>query len=117
MLSRAHWATAGIVAVLCLTSCTTAQDSSGRVTDSPDEVVLQLPGKVGAAAAGIPLPSVNQPLSMGMDPVVCLSGPAKVTITGVRGRGATPNLAVEDFAVRPNPALKGDLLLARSVFR
>ena len=102
---------AGIVALLCLTSCSTGPDVWGTVTDSPEEVVLELPGEPGAATAGVPPPAVDQPLSVGMDPVVCLSGPGSVTITGVRGRGATANLAVEDFAVRSNPSLTGDLRL------
>ena len=111
MHPRTQWATAGIVALLCLTSCSTGPDIRGTVTDSPEEVVLQLPGEPGPAAAGVPLPAVDRPLSVGLDPVVCLSGPGSVTITGVRGRGATANLAVEDFAVRSNPSLTGDLRL------
>lgn len=93
----------GIVAA----GCTTAPAQPTRET-----VRLQLPaGNLTPAGSGLPAPKENTPISVGAGAVVCLNQPGTATVVQVRGDDATDNFTVQEYSLRPNPALTGDYAL------
>jgi hypothetical protein len=75
-------------------------------------VRLQLPpGDLTPAGAGLPAPEENASISLGSAMVVCLNQPGTATVVRVRGDDTTDNFTVQQYSVRPNPAMTGDLML------
>lgn len=95
----APWVTAAAVGLFLLaTSC--ADDGSST---------LRLPpGDLFPAKSGLPVPTVDAPISIGLALIVCLSKPGVATIVAVRPVEGTENFEVQDFATRPNPSLVGE---------
>jgi hypothetical protein len=98
-----------VTAALCAAawSCSSTDQQGSDTALGSGAVSLQLPGELYPAASGLPAPTENAPISVGAGTVVCLSGPGAAAVVDVRARDATSNFAIEGFAVRPNPSLKG----------
>ena len=109
----AYRATAALAAAVVLCVLTVSCDNSENPprTDGDKSTSLTLPGELTPGTAGLPAPTTDAPISVGVGTVVCLSGPGVATIVAVRPVGATENFELEDFAVRPNPSLTGGLQL------
>jgi hypothetical protein len=74
-------------------------------SDRDAAVSLRFAAKVHRVAEGLPMPTIGDPVTMGMETVVCLSGPGAATVTGVDPEGATANFSLDGFAVRENGML------------
>lgn len=92
-------------AVVCrvLAGC----DSAAGEPDG-ETVRLQLPAGLEPAGSGLPAPEQSAPISVGAGAVVCLDQPGTARVLRVSGEEASDNFAVEGFALRPNPSLRGD---------
>jgi len=93
------------VAVACLAfvlagGCDSASTDAG---DSPGLIVPNFQGPAGVALRIKP----DSPYSLG-DLTICLDRPGSVTITRVEPRNAYGGLAVDAFAVIPNPQERGE---------
>jgi hypothetical protein len=97
------WATAGLsVAVaLCLLTASCDDDDGSSSLRLP-------PGDVFPAISGLPVPTVDAPISIGAAVVVCLSEPGVATIVAVHPVEGTETFEIQDFATRPNPSLVGE---------
>ena len=95
---------AAVVVVCCvLAGC----NSVARERDG-GSVRLQLPADVGPVRSGLPAPKQSAPITVGAGTVVCLDQPGTARVLQVSGEEASDNFAVQGFALRPNPSLRGE---------
>ena len=98
--------TVAVPVAMALGVLTVSCDAPPMTNDDP---VLRLPpGERYPATSGLPVPTVDAPISIGLALVVCLSRPGVATIVAVHPVAGTENLEIQDFATRPNPALVGE---------
>ncbi|MFI5623497.1 hypothetical protein ACIA03_08535 [Nocardioides sp. NPDC051685] len=72
-----------------------------------DAVELTLPSGEQWVYTGIPLLEVDQPVTIGIDGVVCTDRPGTLEVTDVRAEDPSSNFRIEDYSLRPNAAVSG----------